>query len=411
MDITLEIEVNACFPLLSLDKVALKQDAYTLPDPVSVWPGGVDDMSSYISGAMELSTITTTNYWQLPTAKNFQKASCNTPFSTYIKARTEELESAYATAIPALECASSEWAHMFDYEFHNACPFKWKDKKVWHCMGRFNEAGMLQFAFMHTLPPDDKGCTQYSLGDGDCNFLNKDIEGTTLLLADQDAAKSFMLDSKGKLKKALNPVLLGVISNEQPVTCIENANSAVNGITTFINDKVNVRRDLIPKLFSSNWNISGGATMTWEEVHRVANPAIQQVATTSMLGFIYTIWGTIYRNVLYMCAVKLPLPGSGTYLVKGTYAGSPAWYRLRTAPGDLITDTNPYLPGDEKDTPAITAADLCVIDGIDKTETFKELEALGLTQEGSEQQVDDTMRGILHRSPLPDKYPSQGGAA
>lgn len=389
MDITLEIEVNACFPLLSLEKVALKQDVYTLPDPVSVWPGGVDGMSSYISRAVELTTATATDYWQLPTAKDFQKSSCNTPFSIYIRTKTEELESEYATAMPTLECAASEWAHMFDYEFHNACPFKWKDKKVWHCMGRLNEAGMLQFAFMHALPTDDKGCTQYSLGDGDCNFLNKDIEGTTLLLADQDVAKNFMLDSKGKLKKALNPVLLGVISNEQPVTCIENANSAVNGITTFFNDKVNVQRGLIPKLFASNWNVAGGAMMTWEEVHRVKNPAIQQVATTSMLGFIYTIWGTIYRNVLYMCALKLPLPGSGTYLVKGTYAGAPAWYRLRTAPGDLITDTNPYLPGDDKDTPAITAADLCVIDGVDKTETFRELEALGLIQEDSEQQVDD----------------------
>lgn len=389
MDITLEIEVNACFPLLSLDKVALKQDAYTLPDPVSVWPGGVDDMSSYISGAMELSSLSDTSYWQLPTAKDFKKASCNTPFSVYIRTKTEELTSEYATAMPELECSASEWSHMFDYEFHNACPFKWKDKKIWHCMGRFNEDGMLQFAFMHTLPTEDKGCTQYSLGDGDCNFMNKDIEGTTLMLADQDVAKSFMLDSRGKLKKALNPVLLGVISNEQPVTCIENANSTINGITTFFNDKVNVQRELIPKLFASDWSVAGGDTMTWEEVHIVTNPAIQQVATTSMLGFIYTIWGTIYRNVLYMCALKLPVPGTGSYLVKGTFEGATAWYRLQTAAGDLITDINPNMPGDTKDQPAITAADLCVVDGIDKTETLKALENLGLIQEGSEQQVDE----------------------
>lgn len=389
MNPTIEIEVNTCFPLMYDDKSALKQDAYTLADPVSAWPGGIPEFAGYVSGAVELTGITGDTYWSLPAAKSFQKRSCNQPFSDYIKARTTELFSEYATGIVTLECASSEWTHMFDYEFHAACPYKWKNKKIWHCMGRYNEDGMLQFAFMHTPPAEDKGCTSYSLGSTDCNFMNKDIEGISMLLADAEASRNFMLDSKGKLKKALNPMLLGVISNEQPVTCIENANESVKGITIRnSNDVITVNRATIHSLFASRWNMQGGPSFDWDTTIAAYNPAIQQVATTSMLGFIYTIWGTIYRNVLYMVALKLPIPGSGTYLVKGTYDGQETWYRLTTAPGDMHLDENPNMPGDTKLQPAITAADLCVIDGVDKTPTLEALEDLGLIEVGSEEVID-----------------------
>lgn len=399
MNITLEVEVNTCFPLWSQGMISLKQDAYTLPETESPWRD-INEFSNYISGSMELSATSAQDYWQLPKAKDFQKNDCNTAFSALIRKKTQDLESGYTTGIPTLECAASEWTKMFTYEFHNACQFKWKGIKTWHCMGRFNENGMLQFAFMHDFPVKDDGCTQYSLGTGDCNLLNKDIDGTSMLLADAEISTEFMLDSKGKLKKALNPVLIGVITNEQPTTCIENANQSIKGITMETQNGVWANKALIPGLFTSEWSAVGGPTVTWEDLHRRMNPAIQQVATTSMLGFIYTIWGTIYKNTMYMVAMKLPLPGTGSYLVKGTYDGTPTWYRLQTAKGDLHKDINPYLPGENKETPAITAADLCVIDDVDKTETFKQLEALGLIEEGSEVVIDPDDGGHLKFYPV-----------
>lgn len=399
MDPTIEIEVNTCFPLMYLDQSALKQDVYITPAPESPW-GDINAFSNYISESVVLIGDMQEQFWQLPTAKNFQKTSCNSAFSALIKTRTSELESQYATGIPTLECSASEWTTMFEYEFHNACQYKWKGIKKWYCMGRFNENGMLQFAFMHELPANDAGCTSYGLGDLDCNFMNKDIAGTSMLLADAEASRHIMLDSRGRLKKALNPVLLGVISNEQPITCIENANETVRGITRSGQDKIEVDHAAIPGLFSSRWSVVGGPAYDWEALNLSANPAIQQVATTSMLGFIYTIWGAMYRNTLYMTAIKLPIPGTGSFVVKGTYDGQPTWYRLQTAPGDLYTDINPYLPGEDKATPGITAADLCVIDGMDKTETLKALEDFGFIEEGSEIVIDPDDGGLLTFYPV-----------
>lgn len=411
MDAVIEIEVNSCFPLMSDGTNTLRQDAYTLPNPISGWESGLPSMGEYIETAFEL-VDKTIPFWKLTDVREFAKADCNTSFSSLITQITDRLTSPYITGVPGLvapdtdinpdnggiveptsgSCRSSEWVNMFDYEFHNACPFKWQGKKVWHCMGRLNEDGLLQFAFMHEFPANDSGCTGYALSNsgvhGEYVALGKDVDGLSLLLANKEESQSFMLDKDGKLKKAVNPVLLGVISNEQPVTCIENANNSVNGCTLLDSQgNVVVDRASIPRLFTSEWSIAGSAT--WEEFIEISNPAVQMVTTTSMLGFVYTIWGTIYKNVLYMVALKLPLPGSASYLVKGTYQGNPTWYRLQTGTDDLITDINEAMPASQQQQPAITAADLCVIDGIDKTETFELLSALGLVDIDRFEPVDN----------------------
>lgn len=399
MSVILEVEANSCFPLMVNDTISFKQDAYTLPEPVSPWEQ-LEYMTAYTLQSTTLKDAGS-SFWTVPNASSLQKSDCNKPFSTMVKEKTAELESLYATGMPTLECSDSEWVNMFEYEFHNACPYKWKGIKKWYCMGRRNEEGRLQFAFMHT-PPVTNGCTSYNLGDSECNHLNKDIDGISLLLADSDESKSFMLDSKGYLKKAVNPVLLGVISNDQPVTCIENANADIEGITFMSFDgKITVSKESIPGLFSGKWGAIGDKDRDdWEHTNLVANPAIQQAVTTTMLGFVYTIWGTIYKNVLYMVALKLPIPGTGSFLARGTYEGQHTWYRLQTAKGDLYKDRNPYLPGSDKNTPAITAADLCVINGVDKTETFKRLEALGLVDDDKGVVIDGDDGGLAVFYPL-----------
>lgn len=382
----IEISVNECFPLLSDMYNALKQDPYLTPDPISAWPNGVNEFASYVSGAIELTSGG--DFWTKPDAVSFQKSNCNLPFSQLIKEKTADLESEYVTGMTALiyPCAASEWTHMFDYEFHAACPYKWKDKKIWHCMGRRNEDGNLQFAFMHTLP-NDNGCTSYSLGDGECNFINKDIDGLSLMLGDKDTARSFMLDAQGKLKKSVNPILLGVISNSQPVSCIENANRYLTGVTSVSSDgRITKIPSAIAQAFADGSN-NGYTWATWDEMVKVANPAVQLISTTTMLGFIYTIWGTIIKNVLYMVALKLPIPGTGSYLAKGTYMGDPYWYRLQTASGDNYLDYNEALG---QATPAITAADLCSLSDTDRTPTYAALRDLELIDLDYAEDIDDT---------------------
>lgn len=411
MNAVIEVEVNSCFPLMSDGKNTLRQDAYPLPNPISGLEGGLPSMKDYIETAFELADKTTP-FWKLADVREFAKVDCNTSFSSLITQITNRLTSPYITGVPGLvapdadinpdnggiveptsgSCRASEWVNMFDYEFHNACPFKWQGKKVWHCMGRLNEDGLLQFAFMHEFPANDSGCTGYALSnpglDGECVALGKDVDGLSLLLANKEESQHFMLDKEGKLKKAVNPVLLGVISNEQPVTCIENANSSINGCTLLDSQgNIIVDKSRIPKLFTSEWNING--TATWEEFVEVSNPAVQMVTTTSMLGFVYTIWGTIYKNVLYMVALKLPLPGSASYLVKGTYQGNPTWYRLQTGADDLITDINEAMPASKQHQPAITAADLVDAYGASTTETFKLLVDIGLVDIDQFELVDD----------------------
>ena len=382
----IEISVNECFPLLSDTFNALKQDPYLTPDPISVWPNGANEFASYVSGTMELTSGG--DFWTKPDAVSFQKNNCNLPFSQLIKEKTADLESSYVTGITHLgyECAASEWTHMFDYEFHAACPYKWKDKKIWHCMGRRNEDGNLQFAFMHTLPID-AGCTSYSLGGGSYSFINKDIDGISLLLGDKDTARSFMLDEQGKLKKSVNPILLGVISNSQPVSCIENANSQLIGVTSMDSDgRITKVPSAIARAFADGSN-NGYTWATWDEMVKVANPAVQMISTTTMLGFIYTIWGTIIKNVLYMVALKLPIPGTGSYLTKGTYMGTPYWYRLQTASGDNYLDYNEALG---HATPAITAADLCSLADVDNTPTYTALRELDLIDLDYAENIDAT---------------------
>lgn len=354
------------------------QDAYMAPDAGETY-ATIDAATlcarsaiTLVGGAVDFWNITSPTDFNIANGEDgYAEKIAITPatIKTHVDQAISQQEQNHAIAG---ENIRTDWVPMFTYDFHADCDLSRlpEQKKEWVCCGRINSNGGLEFRF---VPRDsvselnagkDTCLTSYAIGlHNDVEYGSKELNGNAFLqLASIEESENYMLTADNKLRTTTNPMLLGVLSNAQAMSCVENANSAVTNASD-VADCFTVHV-LTP---------AASTTISHEEYNNSHCAAVQTITSSAKLGFIYTVWGTIKRNVLYMVSLKLPIPGGNSYLVRGSVrsgvgnAYTPYWYRLKPLHSMQTTDYNERL---RLHTLPLTLADCAILNGETASDTI-----------------------------------------